>query len=338
MGEPVDPRLSTGNGSRTLVVLNPTAGQSDPERVRRQIGGAFAVRGAPFEIIETTCGGDAERLARSAVQLGYRAVVAAGGDGTLAEVLTGLAGTGVPLGIIPQGTANIVASNLSVPFDVEGAVDIIVNGTPTPMDIGQMEDGRYFALIAGAGWDAEVMRAATRELKDRLGFGAYLFAALRNVASPPSSLFHIRADDQEFEIRAATVLVANVGQIFHALLPVEFKLAPATSVNDGMLDICIFAPRTLPDVAAVLWKVASKRYVGDQRMIFLKAKSIHIESDPPTIVQIDGDVSGSTPLSARAVAGGVSVLVAAEPEKPKRNGRALRGTMRGPVESAGDLP
>src|SRR5690606_25044139 len=133
-----------------------------------------------------------------------------------------------------------------------GAVDIIVNGTPTPMDIGQMEDGRYFALIAGAGWDAEVMRAATRELKDRLGFGAYLFAALRNVASPPSSLFHIRADDQEFEIRAATVLVANVGQIFHALLPVEFKLAPATSVNDGMLDICIFAPRTLPDVAAVL--------------------------------------------------------------------------------------
>lgn len=338
MGEPVDSRLSTGNASRTLVVLNPTAGQSDPERVRRQIGGAFAVRGSAFEIVETTCGGDAERLTRDAVRLGYRAVVAAGGDGTLAEVLTGLAGTGIPLGIIPQGTANIVASNLSVPFDVEGAVDLIVNGAPMPMDIGQMEDGRYFALIAGAGWDAEVMRAATRQLKDRYGFGAYLFAALRNVTAPPSSLFHIQADDQEFEIRAATVLVANVGQIFHALLPVEFKLAPATSVNDGMLDICIFAPRTLPDVAAVLWKVASKRYVGDQRMIFLKARSIRIDADPPMIVQIDGDVSGTTPLAARAVPGGVSVLVNPQPEKPRRNGRALRGTQEGPVESADDLP
>ena len=283
--------------------------------------------------------GDAERLAREAVRLGYRAVVAAGGDGTLAEVLTGLAGSTVPLGIIPQGTANLVASNLDLPFDVEGAVEVIVNGSALPMDIGQMDNGRYFALIAGAGWDGEVMRDATRELKDRLGFGAYLFAALRNVATPPSSLFHIRADDQEFEIRAATVLVANVGQIFHALLPLEFKLAPATSVSDGMLDICIFAPRSLPDVAAVLWKVASRRYVGDQRMIYLKARSIHIDADPPMVVQVDGDVTGTTPLSARAVPGGVTVLVPRQPTgKPKRGGRSLRGTGEGPVESAGDLP
>src|SRR5690606_29879413 len=84
--QPVTPRLPEGNAARTLVVLNPTAGQSEPDRVRRQIGGAFAVRGAPFEIVETTCGGDAERLAREAVRAGYRAVVAAGGDGTVAEV------------------------------------------------------------------------------------------------------------------------------------------------------------------------------------------------------------------------------------------------------------
>ncbi len=338
MGEPVEHRLTSGNASRTLVVFNPTAGQADPERVRRQIGGAFAVRGASFEMVETTGGGDAERLARTAAELGFRAVVAAGGDGTLAEVITGLAGSGVPLGIIPQGTANIVASNLNLPFEVEGAVDVIVNGSPVPMDIGQMDDGRYFALIAGAGWDGEVMRDATRELKDRLGFGAYLFAALRNVASPPSSLFRIQADDQEFEIRAATVLVANVGQIFHSLLPVEFKLAPATSVNDGMLDICIFAPRTLPDVAAVLWKVASRRYVGDQRMIYLKAKTIRIESDPATIVQVDGDVTGTTPLTARAIPGGVSIFVPTQREKGRRGGRALRGSGGGPVESQGVLP
>jgi diacylglycerol kinase (ATP) len=309
VAEPVTCGLPSGSEDRTLVILNPAAGQADPERVRRQIGGAFAVRRASFDLVETTGSGDAERLARDAVRAGYRAVVAAGGDGTLAEVITGLAESAVPLGIIPQGTANLVASNLGIPGDVERAVETIVHGRAIPMDVGQLENGRYFALIAGAGWDAEVMRSATRELKDRLGFGAYLLAALRTVVTPPSALFRINADGQEFEVRAATVLVANVGQIFHALLPVEFRIAPATSVSDGMLDICIFAPRSLPDVATVLWKVASRRYVGDQRMIYLKAKEIRIEADPPVVAQVDGDPAGVTPLVARAIAGGVHVLV-----------------------------
>jgi diacylglycerol kinase (ATP) len=309
VAEPVDSPLGSGYGSRTLVILNPAAGQADPKRVRRQIGGAFAVRGASFDLVETTCAGDAERLARHAASLGYRAVAVAGGDGTLAEVITGLAGHPVPLGIIPQGTANLVAANLGLANSVDRAVEVIVNGKSVPMDVGQLDNGRYFALIAGAGWDAEVMRSATRELKDRLGFGAYLLAALRKVATPPSANFQITADGQEFEIRAATVLVANVGQIFHALLPMDLRIAPATSISDGMLDICIFAPRTLPDVATVLWKVASQRYAGDQRMIYMKVKEIRIEADPPVVTQVDGDVVGYTPLAAHAIAGGVRVLV-----------------------------
>jgi hypothetical protein len=100
---------------RSLVVLNPAAGQDEPARVRRQIGGALAVRGAPFDLVETRGAGDAERFARDAVRLGYRAVLAAGGDGTIAEVITGLAGSDVPLGILPLGTANQVAANLGVP-------------------------------------------------------------------------------------------------------------------------------------------------------------------------------------------------------------------------------
>jgi diacylglycerol kinase (ATP) len=177
------------------------------------------------------------------------------------------------------------------------------------MDVGQLDTGRYFALIAGAGWDAEVMLSATRELKDRLGFAAYLFAALRKVATPPSALFKVTADGQEFEVRAATVLIANVASIFHALFPIEFTIAPQSSSSDGMLDVCVFAPRTLPDVAAVLWRMASKKYLGDQRMIYLQAREIRIETDPPVIAQVDGDVSGFTPLCARAIPAGVRVLV-----------------------------
>ncbi len=154
---------------RVLLILNPVAGQEDPLTLRRFLGGALAVRDLSFDLIETAGRGDAERAARRGAELGYRAVVAVGGDGTVAEVITGLAGSSVPLGIIPQGTANQVAGNLHIPPDVERAVEVVASGTPIALDIGQLGNGRYFALIAGAGWDAEVMAVATREMKDRWG-------------------------------------------------------------------------------------------------------------------------------------------------------------------------
>ncbi len=294
---------------RALIVLNPAAGQEDPLRVRRLLGGAFAVRGASFDLVETAGAGDAERFARDAVRLGYRAVVAVGGDGTVAEVITGLAGTQVPLAVVAQGTGNQVACNLGIPRDIEGAVEVAVHGVPAPMDLGQLADGRYFALMAGAGWDAEVMTAATRELKDRWGFGAYLYAGLRRALAPPSALFRITADGREFTVSAATVIVANVGQIVYDLLPVDLRIGPGVSFHDGMLDVCIFAPRTFSDVAAVLWRVARGQYVGDDRMIYLRARDIRIESETPVVTQVDGDVVGETPLEVRAVEGGVRVLV-----------------------------
>ena len=294
---------------RMLVILNPVAGQDDPSRVRRQIGGALAVRGAPFDLVETSGAGDAERLAQQAVSMGYRSVVAAGGDGTIAEVITGLAGGRVPLGIIPLGTGNQLAANLSIPPDIERAVEVAVHGVPRPIDIGQLGDGRYFALMAGAGWDAEVMGSCSRELKERWGFGAYLFQGLRRAAAPPSALYRISADGADFEVNAATVLIANAGQLFSSLFPVEVRIAPDSSFQDGLLDICIFAPRTLPDVATLLWKVARRQYIGDDRMIYLQAREVSIDADPPIVTQVDGDCKGETPLTARAVPGGVQVLM-----------------------------
>ena len=294
---------------RALIVLNPAAGQEDPLRVRRLLGGAFAVRGAPFDLVETAGAGDAERYAREAVRLGYRAVVAVGGDGTVAEVITGLAGTETPLAVVAQGTGNQVACNLGIPRDVEGAVEVAVHGVPAPMDLGQLADGRYFALMAGAGWDAEVMTVATRELKDRWGFGAYLYAGLRKALVPPSALYTITADGRQFTVSAATVIVANVGQIVYDMLPVELRIGPGVSFHDGMLDVCIFAPRTLTDVAAVLWRVARGQYVGDDRMIYLRARDVRIESEAPVVTQVDGDVVGETPLAVRAMERAVRVLV-----------------------------
>jgi YegS/Rv2252/BmrU family lipid kinase len=297
--------------SRYLVVLNPAAGQANTDRAVRALAGAFATRRAGFDILETRGAGDAEEMARMAARVGYRAVVAVGGDGTVGEVITGLAGTGVPLGIIPKGTGNQLAANLRIPMAVEAAVEVVVNGRPAAIDLGRLADGRYFAVTAGAGWDAAIMAAATRELKDRWGFGAYLYAGLRTGITPPSTLYRITADGETLEVNAAMVLVANMGQFASRFLSVAFSIGPGVSFQDGKLDVCIFAPRNLTDVAAMLWRMARRRYAGDDRLIYLQAADIHIETDTPVVTESDGEPIGVTPLSVRAVPAGAHVLVPA---------------------------
>lgn len=306
---PSVPAVADPYGSRNLVVLNPAAGQTDTERVLRLLAGAFAMRRAGFDVVETQGYGDAERFAREAVEAGYRSVVAVGGDGTVGEIITALAGTRVPLGIIPKGTGNQVAYNLGIPRQVEAAVDVVINGALMPVDLGQIDTGRYFAVGVGAGWDAAMVAAATRELKDRWGFGAYIYAFLQVGVTPPSALYRITVDGETAEVRAAMVIVANMGNIVSNPPAFGFGLGPGVSHRDGKLDVCVFAPRRLPDVAAMLWRLARRRFAGDDRMLFFQASEVRIEADPPVVYETDGEVIGETPLVARAVPEGVLVFV-----------------------------
>jgi YegS/Rv2252/BmrU family lipid kinase len=305
----------TPSGERTFIILNPTAGQETAARLRRLIGGAFAARGAHFDLVETHGAGHATDLARQAAQRGYRAVCAVGGDGTLAEVATGLVGTAVPLAIIPRGTANQVAHNLQIPTELEAAVEVAIHGTPTPLDLGRI-DGRAFALLAGAGYDAAVMAAATRSLKERWGFGAYIIAAVKQALTAAPVDFTIIADGDEIRVRAVSVMLANMGELFAHFLPFGLPLAPqpTRSWQDGLLDVVIIAPRNLPEFAAVLWRAARGQFAGDSSLIHFQAREVSIHADPPIAVQIDGDAAGTTPVHAHVEQGGIQILVPA----PKR--------------------
>lgn len=304
-----DDASESAYAGRNLIVLNPVAGQADTDRVLRLLAGAFAVRRSRFDVVETRGAGDAVRFAREAAEQGYRSVVAVGGDGTVGEVITGLAGTGVPLGIIPKGTGNQVAFNLGIPRSVEHAVDVVVNGRAEPMDLGQVAEGRYFAVAAGTGVDAEIVALATRELKDRWGFGAYIYAILKVASAPPATRYRITADGQELELDASMVLVANMGMVVTNPQTLRFRLAPEGTHRDGRLDLCIFAPRTATHAARMLWRMYRQRFGGDERMIFLQARDILIETEPTVLTEADGEPLGQTPLRARAIPGGINVLV-----------------------------
>jgi len=295
---------------RTLIILNPAAGQDDPSRLRRRLGGAFAAREASFDLEQTRAAGHAAELASEAARLGYRAVAVVGGDGTIAEAASGLAGTATPLAIIPAGTANQVAYNLGVPQALEAAVDVAVHGQIMDLDLGRIGD-RAFALVAGAGYDAAVMAAATRELKERFGFAAYVFAAVKEALTATPRRFQVTADGRELEIEAVTVMIANVGHLFARWLPVRLPLGPdpASAWRDGKFDVVILATRHLPELAVAVWNATHLRFRGNGRLIHLRAEEITIAADPPIAAQIDGDPAGLTPITARVDRGALRVLV-----------------------------
>jgi len=285
------------DSERFLVLLNPGASGGLPEALRRRLGGAFAARGVPFDIVEPADADEALAITRAAASRGYRAVAAVGGDGTVGIALRGTAGTKVPVAIVPFGTGNQLAHNFDIPSSLEDSVRVAVEGRVVEVDLGRA-NGERFALMAGAGLDAEVMADATEELKHRLGFMAYLYSGLKNVITPPSADFRIIADEQDVRVKASMVLLANAGELTAGPLPVDMRIAPQSSFQDGLIDVCIYAPRNLPEVARILWRVARKRFSGDDRMIFLQARRVRIEADPPVAIQIDGEPRGLTPIEA----------------------------------------
>jgi diacylglycerol kinase (ATP) len=297
---------------RTLIIVNPYAGHEEPARLRRTLGGAFAELDAPFDLVATQHAGHAADLARDAANLGYRAVAACGGDGTLAEVASGLAGSNTPLAVLPRGTANQVAQNLGIPLDLTQAVDVAVNGRITSIDIGRIGD-RAFALVAGAGFDAAVMTAATREMKERWGFAAYVYAAVKQTLTATPRRFHLTVDDRQLEVDAVSVMAANVGELFGKWLPLRVPLGPrpTSAWHDGLLDVVILAPRKPQDVAALLWRAALGEFTTSDRLLHFQARTLTIDASPPIAVQIDGDPAGETPVSMSVMRDGLRVLVPA---------------------------
>jgi diacylglycerol kinase family enzyme len=158
------------------------------------------------------------------------------------------------------------------------------------------------------------MASATRELKERFGFGAYIYAAVKEALAATPRRFHIQADGKAFEVEAVTVMMANVGALFAAFLPFSFPLGPrpGDAWQDGLLDVVIVAPRKLPEFASILWRAAHKKFSADERLIHFQAAEITITADPPIAVQIDGDPAGVTPIAAAAVSSAMKIMVPAE--------------------------
>ena len=254
--------------------------------------------------METTAGSNVEAIGAALSRREFQMVLAAGGDGTVAEVMAAAHPRGMPIGIVPRGTANIVARELRLPAEWRPALRRALERYPQtrPVDLVRVNGG-YSALAAGIGFDAMVMRSTPRRLKYWLGRAAYLLTGAWLL--PRARMFDctIRADGEELQLTALAVLVANAGMLGAA----PFRFGPGISMDDGWLDLCVYRSRSAGDRAGVLWRLLRQRPDG-QWILQRKARQVEIKAPDVPWHEIDGDVYQGNVLRAEIIPGGVRVV------------------------------
>jgi YegS/Rv2252/BmrU family lipid kinase len=269
----------------TVLVVNPIK-VDDPGALLVRVADRCAELGLPVpRLVPTTEDDPGEGQAREAAAAGASLLLVAGGDGTVRAAAQGLAGSGVPVGILPQGTGNLLARNLDIPQDDDEALDVALTGADRTIDLGRLDDGTMFAVMAGTGFDARMMREAPEGLKGVLGWPAYLVGGARGMRR---SRVHVQVALDDGEPRAAvvrTVLVGNVGRLQGGL-----ELLPDARPDDGVLDVALVAPRNPKDWVVLIGRALTRRHRPDRRLEVFRARKVRVVTRRTEPRQIDGDL------------------------------------------------
>jgi len=270
------------------VVFNPATGGGDGAGRRRDTEQVLAGAGLDVLWLETSRQDPGQGVTRQAVAEGVDLVMAQGGDGTVAACVTGLAGTDVPLAVLPGGTGNLLAANFDIPSDVEGAVEVALHGERRRLDVAAMGEDR-FVVMGGIGFDAAMLRDADPRLKERLGAVAYVISGLRQLRRR-TTRFELHLDDAAPFTRVGQgVLVGNLGRLQGGL-----PVMPDARPDDGLLDVAVLRTRTLLDWARLAVGVLLRRRRNDPELEVLRARRVEVRCDRPQPVERDGDPAGET--------------------------------------------
>jgi undecaprenyl-diphosphatase len=311
-------------GQRSAVVANPVKVKSDGPQ-HRQIHAALASAGWPRPLwLETTWDDPGGGQTRRALQAEAEVIFACGGDGTVAACASELAGTSAALAVVPAGTGNLLAANLGLRAHPADAVAAATLGGRRRLDIGVVGD-RCFTVMAGMGFDAQMLRDTPETLKARLGWPAYVIAAARHLCETPMRVT-IRLDHAPpFTRRARTVLIANVGRLQGGL-----QLLPCAVPDDGLLDVAVLMPPRRRNWLPLAWSLIRHRPTAPVMETF-QARRVEISSDREHPRELDGDlIEPSNTLTAAVRPAALWICV---PPLPTSSASTSSGDTRVPATS-----
>jgi len=310
--------------TRALLITNPFAARHD-ERALAAVRETLRLGGWTVEVVATAGPQDARRLAERGRADGFDALLSYGGDGTAMQVAAAIAGTGIPLGLLPGGTGNVLARNLRLPTWPVAAARAILRHVPHAIDLGSVEraDGtHFFAVCGGAGFDATVMGRTDTASKRRWRRAAYVRAGIAFLPKVRSLPHRIFIDGVETRLDASMALVCNCAD----LMPPLLRMHPDIRPDDGVLDlVTLRADGAWQSVTAIVELLMGRARLRRDQVWFGRGRVIRIEVDegPALPVQLDGDLAGTTPLEVRVLPGALNVLV--DPDTVPGRGAKRRG-------------
>ncbi len=305
---------------RVCVVANPAAGQGNFDV--KELNARFTSAEVEWEVFFTKKVGDGELLARRAIAEGFDVVAAYGGDGTVAEVGGAMVGSGVPLAILPGGTANVMSVELGIPLSFGEAVGVLCYEELSlrAVDVGKVDD-RHFMLRLSVGLEARMVEGADRSLKDRLGTLAYALSALKAITTPEVHSFEFEVDGQTRCEEGIACVIANSANLGRA----GWQLSPDVSVSDGLLDVFVVNNTSMPTVMSLLTGILGQETrtveaeregepVDEARPVrHWQAKDVVVSSTPASSVQCDGEMIGNTPKHVSILPAALQIVVPPPP-------------------------
>lgn len=276
---------------RARIIYNPTAGRELFRKELPDVLEKLEKAGYETSAHATNGEGDATEAARIAVERKHDLVVIAGGDGTINEVIQGIAEAEYrpKIGIIPAGTTNDFARALAIPRDTKAAVDIILQNNVKALDIGKVNE-KYFINIAGGGDLTELTYDVPIKLKAALGQLAYYMKGIEKLPSLKPVSTVIEYDDNVFEGEIMLFLVANTNSVggFE-------KLAPNALIDDGYFDLIILKKTNLAEFLRIATAALRGAHLDDEKIIYAQAKRIKITPNEKMLLNLDGEYGGELP-------------------------------------------
>ncbi|MFJ8065338.1 diacylglycerol kinase [Psychrobacillus sp. NPDC096426] len=291
---------------RARIIYNPTSGRELFKKHLPDVLESLEIAGYETSCHATTGEGDATSAAKKAVENGFDLIIAAGGDGTLNEVVAGVSETKKrpKIGLIPMGTTNDFARALHIPRDIQKAVEIIIKGDTIPVDVGLVNNERYFINIAGGGRITELTYEVPSKLKTVLGQLAYYLKGIEMLPSINATKVRIEYDDEVFEDEAMMFLVGLTNSVggFE-------KLAPNSSVNDGNFSLLILKKVNMAEFIRLASLAIRGDHLEDPHVIYKKARQIKVTSEEKVLLNLDGEYGGNIPATFQNLYRHIEVFV-----------------------------
>ncbi|WP_152399201.1 diacylglycerol kinase [Paenibacillus cellulositrophicus] len=277
---------------RARLIYNPTSGREEMRRRLPDILHRLDQGGIEASCHATMGEGDATKAAIDAVERGYDMIIAAGGDGTLYEVVNGMAERDnlPPLGVFPVGTTNDFARGLGIPRNWEDYCDLVIRQQTRPIDVGKAND-RYFINIAGGGTLTELTYDVPSRLKTMIGQLAYYIKGVEKMVSLSPQELIINAEGQEtIHDEFMIFLITNTNSVggFE-------KLAPGARIDDGLLDVIALKKCNLAEFVRLVSLALRGEHFNDKKVVYFRTKSMEVTSPGKVLLNLDGELGGTLP-------------------------------------------